>query len=302
MGACSIGCLTAAYSLKQPGKVNMPTVQQEQDWGLWLALMRSGVKAAATRESHPLAGLVSVVTPVRNGAEVIEDAVKCVAAQTVPVLEHIIVNDGSDDKTAEVLSRLQHKYAHLTVLTQRCNGAGAARNAGIEGAQGRYIAFLDCDDQWAPRKLERQIRFMEDADVPFTYGDYAKRDKLTGRVLARYSAPDSMNYKDLLGACPIGCLTAAYNQERLGKVYMPTVMRGQDWGLWLALTRNGVIARKYKGLEATYFVHRASLSSDKLHKCLDVYEIYTRYERLNPVRALIYMSSLIWNSFQKRSY
>ena len=108
-------------------------------------------------------------------------------------------------------------------------------------------------------------------------------------MIHTFDLPASLTYKQLLNGCPIGCLTAAYNQNLLGKVFMPPVRRGQDWGLWLALTRAGAVARKYPGLYASYNRLPSSLSKNKLKKMLDIYKIYTEQEGLGAFRSIYHL-------------
>lgn len=230
-------------------------------------------------------GGVSVITPVRNGAADIEATVLAVAQQRMRVHEHLVIDDGSQDATSEVVKRLCESWLHLRYHYQPQRGAGPARNLGIEAATGRYIAFLDSDDLWLPGKLEAQIGFMQREQVAFSYGDYEVRERGSQAVLRKHIAPERVSYKDLLNGCPIGCLTAAYDQQVLGKVYMPHTVRGQDWGLWLALTRLSGPARKYPGLHAIYHTGGGSLSANKFAKARDIYSIYRRQERLGICRA-----------------
>jgi teichuronic acid biosynthesis glycosyltransferase TuaG len=232
---------------------------------------------------------VSVVTPAFNAQLTIERTVRSVAAQTYPVAEHIVVDDGSTDGTLTLLRRLAAEYRHLQVLEQKNMGAGAARNRGIAAARGKYIAFLDSDDVWAEDKLELQLGFMEKDSVAFSYGDYLVMPEQVGQITGCFETPASLAYADLLRGCPIGCLTAAYNQQALGKVYMPNVRRGQDWGLWLAITRGGVVARKYPGVAAVYLQRSGSLSKNKLRKLGDMYRIYAGEERLSVVASIYYL-------------
>ena len=243
---------------------------------------------------------VSVVTPAFNSAASIERTVRSVASQTFSPKEHIVVDDGSSDDTVRILEQLTREILHLRVIRQHNLGAGAARNAGISAASGRYIAFLDSDDLWLPAKLERQVTFMDAENVQFTYGDFLAVDALTTRGLGVYRMPERLTYHDFLRGCPIGCLTVAFDQRLLGKVYMPDVQRGQDWGLWLGLTRNGAIARRYPGVEAVYSQGGASLSSKKLAKVRDVYRIYREQERVGALRSAYYMIPHIWGSLSKR--
>ncbi|NIC38928.1 glycosyltransferase family 2 protein [Halomonas desiderata] len=244
-------------------------------------------------------GSVSVVTPCFNSARVVERAVRSVAEQTLHVNEHILINDGSEDDTAEVITQLENEYPHIVILHQAHKGAGAARNAGIAIAKGQYIAFQDSDDLWFPGKLEAQIGFMQREGVAFSYGDYERRDRASGAPLGTFKAPERVSYRDLLHGCPIGCLTSAYDQEALGKVYMPDVRRGQDWGLWLALTRLGGPARKYPGLHAIYHTGGESLSANKLAKMRDVYRIYRDQEGLDPLRSGWFLMHHVISSLRK---
>ena len=245
---------------------------------------------------------VSVITAAYNAAGVIERNVRCVAAQSLAPVEHIIVDDGSVDDTHDIAERLGAEFAHLRIIRQEHAGAAQARNAGIEAATGRYLAFLDCDDTWTAAKLEAQIGFMSRNDVAFSYGDYFVADAASARTVGRFRAPERVGYADLLRGCPIGCLTAAFDQRRLGKHFMSEVQRGQDWGLWLELTRNGTQAGKYPGCHATYYRNRGSLSSDKIAKAADIYRIYREHERLGPIRSLALLLPHVVGSIGKRNY
>ena len=122
----------------------------------------------------------------------------------------------------------------------------------------------------------------------------------TETVLGRYKAPQQLTYADFLRGCPIGCLTVAFDQTMLGKKFMPDVRRGQDWGFWLELTRDGAVAQRYPGCHAYY--HRAgeSLSSAKFVKAMDIYRIYREQERIGPVRTLYYLFFHVIGALTKR--
>lgn len=97
----------------------------------------------------------SVVIPVYNRAQDVGEAIRSVLAQTFGDFEIVLVDDGSDDGPA--LQRLIESFASapIRLVRQHNAGAAAARNTGIDAAQGRYIAFLDSDDAFLPYKLER---------------------------------------------------------------------------------------------------------------------------------------------------
>ena len=101
---------------------------------------------------------ISVVIPTQNRRRLISRAIDSVRAQTRPASEILVVDDGSTDDTAPFIAET---YPGVRLLRQSNRGVSAARNAGIRAAEAGLIAFLDSDDEWLPRKLERQIQAME---------------------------------------------------------------------------------------------------------------------------------------------
>lgn len=243
--------------------------------------------------------LVSVVTPTFNSEKTIIRTLESVASQVGVDLEHIVIDDGSIDLTLALLEKFSVTNPHLIYVSQSNQGAAAARNKGISLARGKYIAFLDSDDYWSPEKLLVQTQFMEDNDVLLSYGDYYKVFSEFDEDINTISVPSSLQYIDLLKCCPIGCLTACYNQQALGKVYMPAVRRGQDWGLWLKITRGGLIARKYPGVLAYYSFSKNSLSKSKIKKMFDVFKIYRIEEKIGLFRSLWFLSIHCFYAFRK---
>jgi len=101
---------------------------------------------------------VSVAIPVRDGGAYIEDALRSVASQSVPPAEILVVDDGSTDRTPELVKR----FPDVVYLRQEPSGQAAARNAGAEAARMPLLAFLDADDLWPRDKLQRQLKALDD--------------------------------------------------------------------------------------------------------------------------------------------
>jgi len=103
---------------------------------------------------------VSVVIPVYSRAGTIMRALRSVMCQSFNNLEIVVVDDGSTDETVAIVEAAH--ISNLTLIRHSWNqGAAAARNTGIRAARGRYVAFLDSDDVWAPEKLSRQLSKLE---------------------------------------------------------------------------------------------------------------------------------------------
>jgi glycosyltransferase involved in cell wall biosynthesis len=111
--------------------------------------------------------LVSVIIPTYNRAEYVTQAVESVLNQTYSEIETIVVDDGSTDGTAEVLSKYQDKISYMY---QERSERSKARNEGFRHSKGDCIAFLDSDDVWLPTKIEKQVRVLnEQPDVGLVY-------------------------------------------------------------------------------------------------------------------------------------
>ncbi|MDS0277673.1 glycosyltransferase [Halomicroarcula sp. S1AR25-4] len=102
---------------------------------------------------------VSVVIPAYERGHLVGRAIDSALVQTVEDLEVVVVDDGSTDDTRAVVEGYDDRVRYLAHETNR--GVSAARNTGVEAARGQYVAFLDSDDEWLPRKLERQLAAVE---------------------------------------------------------------------------------------------------------------------------------------------
>lgn len=106
---------------------------------------------------------ISVVIPCYNAESFIGEAIESVLAQSIPVREVIVVDDGSTDDSAKIIRGLRSPVVQL--IQQPNQGESIARNRGIEEATGEWIAFLDADDIWKPDKLQRQMDAVDDGTV-----------------------------------------------------------------------------------------------------------------------------------------
>jgi len=105
---------------------------------------------------------VSVIIPAYNAARSISAAVRSAHRQTLPPREIIVVDDGSSDDTAAVISALS---IPVKFIVQENQGPGRARNHGALEAKGEWFAFLDADDEWLPDKLEKQLHYADDPKI-----------------------------------------------------------------------------------------------------------------------------------------
>jgi len=170
--------------------------------------------------------------PCYNSAQYIKASIDSVMNQTYKKFELIIIDDLSTDESVSIIKSFNDPRIKLIQLSEN-GGAGVSRNKGIETAKGRFIAFLDSDDLWRTNKLETQINFMLDKNCALTYSQYQKFSSVgKGKIVI---PPATVTYSELLYCNVIGCLTAIYDTEVLGKQYMPLIRKRQDMALWLKI-------------------------------------------------------------------
>lgn len=137
---------------------------------------------------------VSVVITAFNRAHIVGRAIASVLAQTFDDYEIVLVDDASSDDLAGVVAA--RGWPKLRLVRNPVNrGIGGAKNAGIQAARGRYIAFLDSDDEWLPHKLKRQIAALEARTdgVPLSFTAYTIVRE-TGQRVARVPRPSSASW------------------------------------------------------------------------------------------------------------
>lgn len=224
--------------------------------------------------------------PSYNSEEFIEESIKSVINQEYKNWELIISDDNSTDKTIQIVESIQATDLRIKFLKSKKNrGPAVARNSAIKRAKGRYIAFLDSDDLWSKDKLSKQIKFMKDENVALCYGRYNSIDE-QGNVLNKAPRlPSKIDYNSLLCNQVIGCLTAVYDSNLCGKVYMPLIKKRQDFGLWLKLLKKVGYAHCCDSVIGTYRVRKNSVSSNKFVAVYYTWKLFTEVEHLSPIKA-----------------
>jgi GT2 family glycosyltransferase len=213
----------------------------------------------------PMIPRVSVVIPAFNHARWVADAVRSVAAQQFRDLEIIVVDDGSTDDTARALGECG---VPLRYLHQDNRGPSSARNAGVQVARGRLIAFLDADDLWLPDKLALQVPVIDArAEAAVVYADAVFWDESTrrpqGTHAGRHRHPSGRILGALLVDNPIPSPTPLVRRTALVQAggFDETLRACEDWDLWIRLARKAEIHCLERPL-AVYRLHGENSHGD----------------------------------------
>ena len=231
-------------------------------------------------------GLVSIITPTYNTAAYIAETINSVLTQTYSNWELLITDDCSSDETIRIVEECAQRDNRIKLFKSSQNaGAACARNNSIRMAQGRYIAFLDSDDWWYPNKLEVQLEFMVKKQYEFIFSAFEYADenlKVTGVSFK----PKRISYKMMLMGCNIGTPGVIYDTKRIGKIYMPELKTGEDWGTWLRLIKQTGYAYSINTPLWKYRIVKGSLSSNKwkqVKNSIKMYNIVLGYSKMRSV-------------------
>ena len=244
--------------------------------------------------------LVSIITPAYKAEHVIGHTIASVQAQTHGNWEMLIAEDCGPDRTRAVVRELAQTDARIRLIEPEANGGpAAARNHALAQAQGRWIAFLDSDDLWMPKKLERQLAFHaghSDAVLSFTgFRRICDDGTRTGAYIA---APRTLTYRQLLGNTAIATSSVLVDRERSGDFTMRDTYY-DDFACWLALLKRGGIAVGLDQDLMRYRVMEASVSRDKRKSAREVWRAYREIERLGPLASAWYFSQYAARALHK---
>lgn len=243
---------------------------------------------------------VSIITPCFNSDAKLIKTIQSVQSQTYQNYEHIIIDDCStSDLSKDILEIIQNDNKIKYIRRTWNAGAAVTRNRGISEAQGKYIAFLDSDDIWLPEKLEKQIEFMEKNNLALSYTNYSVVND-RGTYLGDRISPKKLSYLDLLRVNRIGCLTAMYNVDICGKQYMPNILKRQDYGLWLQITKKYGDAKGLNETLAEYTVSKASLSGNKFKVLKYQWRIYREVEKIGLLKSCFYFCNYAVNGLIRK--
>jgi glycosyltransferase involved in cell wall biosynthesis len=236
--------------------------------------------------------------PAYNSAETLLDSAQSVLDQTYADLELVVADDASTDATPALLAELSARDARVRVVRLGGrSGPAAARNAALDAARGRYVAFCDADDLWLPDKLDRQLALATESGAALVYCGYHRVDadfaggtaafRPGGRVVR---VPTTLTHDELLRRNVIGCLTAVYDRRQTGEVRMPDLPGAEDWALWLRILRQGGSAAGIDEPLALYRTARpGSHSARRWRAVRAVWRVLRTEEGLPAPRAAVHL-------------
>ena len=228
--------------------------------------VRENIQAVNTR-SVSSEELISVIMPVYNSEQSLQDSVSSVLAQTYVDIELIIVDDASDDNTHEICHMLGEQDDRIKIITNEHNsGALKARSIAVDAAEGEWIAFIDADDLWHPEKLRKQLALRDKTGCDLVYTASAFTDINDKKYDWIMHVPDNVDYRRLLRQNVISNSSVLMKKDDYVR-YMPSKDISnrihEDFACWLCMLRDGRTACGIDEPLITYRLSRTSRAGNK---------------------------------------
>ena len=246
--------------------------------------------------------LVSVIIPYYKKRNFIKETIVSVTNQSYNYLEILIVYDDTNLNDLEFLQEISKLDNRIRIINNKQRlGAGASRNKGIEQSKGKYIAFIDSDDTWAPDKLKNQIAFMKKNKYQISHTSYFIIDEKK-KIIGQRKARDLLSINEILKSCDIGLSTVIIEKQVIIKTStkFPQLVTKEDFVFWLTLLKKNYKFYAYDSNLTNWTDSKNSLSSSTIQKLFDGFKVYNHYMNFNIIKSLYYLICLSLNYLKKK--
>ena len=209
--------------------------------------------------------LVSVIIPYYKKRNFVKETILSVIDQSYDFLEILIIYDDTNLNDLEFLQKISKLDNRIKIINNNKRlGAGLSRNKGIEQSNGKYIAFIDADDTWAPDKLKDQISFMKKNNYQISHTSYEKK------VIVKTNTK------------------------------FPQLVTKEDFVFWLSLLKINYKFYAFDSNLTNWTDSKNSLSSNTIQKLFDGFKVYNYYMNFNIIKSFYYLICLGLNYLKKK--
>ncbi len=240
--------------------------------------------------------LVSIITPMYMGADLIGETIDSVINQSYKEWELIIIDDCSPDNGAGIAEVEKYMVSDARIRLKKLKmnrGSSGARNEGIRAAKGQFIGFLDADDLWTEHFLEKQLNFIKAKNAIIVFSSYRRIDEKNQKeILVPFIVPPKVNYQSILKTLPIFPSTAVMDVGIIGKFYFDEALGSvrDDYVFWLNLLKNHVdYAYGNAEILAYYRMRSDSVTANKLNVIKPHWNVLRNVEKLPLIKSAYYL-------------
>ena len=243
--------------------------------------------------------LISVIIPFYNEKVYFDECINSVLNQSYKNIEIIIINDASDLLSEKKLHYYKNLHPNLIKIAknEKNQGVSISRNRGIDLAKGKYIAFIDSDDQWFPYKLEYQYNLIKKKKLDYIHGSYFIIDE--NKKFKGYLKAKTQNFNNLMKSCDIGLSTVMIDTKICKTNKFEKISTKEDYILWLKLSKKMNYLFGDERIVAIYRSKKNSLSKNLIINIYNAFKVYKKFEKQNFIRTLYFVIRLAFNRLNK---
>lgn len=235
---------------------------------------------------------VSIITPCYNAKKYIATTYNSLKNQTYKNWEWVVFDDQSTDDSFEIFQSLAKDDPRIIIEKNLKNsGAAITRNNCLNSASGHYVAFLDVDDLWDSQKLEKQIKFMQQKQVDFSYHTYRLIGP-SGEVIKSIDVPSKVDSQDLLKFNPFATSSVVIKKSSIDEInlrFKEHLIRRQDYLFWYeAIKHIGCSTAIEEELSSYRVFGDDSLSGNKKKMAAIQLKLYRNEFNLNLIQSIYY--------------
>jgi len=238
---------------------------------------------------------IDIILPNYNSYQFITKTINSIFKQTYKNWKLIIVDDCSDLKTRKILKKIEKKKNIKIFFQSKNRGAGFCRNFALKKSSSPYLAFIDSDDTWEKNKLKKQIDFMKNNNLVFSYTDY----KTFGKKKRKINNPLKLNYNSFLRNTSIPTSTMMIKRNIIGNIKFTNTKICEDFFFKCRLLKKIGYAYCLKKYLTNYRIRRNSLQSNNLRNFYWIWKINKKFNKLNIIDNFISLLFISINSLKK---
>jgi glycosyltransferase involved in cell wall biosynthesis len=203
---------------------------------------------------------ISVILPVKNGEKHLIEALESVLDNINILDEIIIINDGSTDQSKKIISKMSKKNIDMTIIDGENLGPAEARNIGLKNAKGVYIAFIDHDDIWPSKRVERHFQILKkNPDLHVVVG----KTQYFSNII---DALDNFNFKSLdktIHHVHLGASTFKFDLFELIGNFKSELIFSEDHDLFLRMREQNISTYFDSEISLKYRIHETNMTKNK---------------------------------------
>lgn len=241
---------------------------------------------------------VSIILPNYNSSKTIVDTINSILLQTYKNWELIIVDDCSDKKTKNILSKYKNIKKIKIFYLKKNKGTAYCRNLAIKKSKSYYLAFIDSDDTWEKNKLKLQIHFMQKNNYFFTYTNYTTF-KINDPIKKKILVPNKFNFNTFVKNTSIATSTMIVKKSITKKIKFSDTKICEDYFYKCQLLKLIGNAYCYPKYLTEYQIRKNSLQSNRIRNIYWIWKINRNLNDFNFMKNLISIFLISINSFKK---